>query len=327
MLQLQLSQKAKPVMKARSGIPASLRLHFDLTTVRLFIATADTGSITRAAERICLAPAAASRRMKELEAQFGVELFQRRPHGMALTDAGRALLAHARGMAHAVARMHDDAQAFRRGDKGVVRIAACTSVVLQFLPLDLRRCQMDFPGINIDLQELNSGGVIQAVSRGVADIGLYESTLGAVALPSLPYHEDRLVLVVHRDHALAHRRRVRLEDFLAYEVIGLGEDSAISATLARMAAEANCSLHMPIRVRSFESMTAMISEGIGIGVMPRKVARAFAAGKRFCRLDIEGDWAVRRFVLCHQPAQSMSSAALTVVQALAGVNSPMANPA
>jgi len=313
-------------MKSRLAVPAPVRIQFDLTTLRLFVATAETGSITRAAERICLAPAAASRRMKELEAQFGVVLFQRRPHGMALTDAGMALLAHARSMTHAVARMHDDAEAFRRGDKGVVRIAACTSVVLQFLPLDLRRCQTDFPGIKVDLQELNSGGVIQAVSRGVADIGIYESTLGAVALPSMPYHEDRLVLVMHRGHALAGRRSVRLEDFLAYEVIGLGEGSAISTTLARMAAEASCALHMPIRVRSFESMAAMIAQGIGIGVMPQAVARGFAGGKSFCRLAIDGDWATRRFVLCHQPEQAMSSAALTVVQALAGVNSPTANP-
>ena len=304
-------------MKPKPLAPLPVRIQFDLTTVRLFIATAETGSITRAAERICLAPAAASRRIKELQAQFGVVLFQRRPHGMELTGPGRALLAHARSMAHAVGRMHDDANAFRRGDQGVVRIAACTSVVLQFLPFDLRRCQADFPGIKIDLQELNSGGVIQAVLNGVADIGLYESTLGAVALPTLPYHADRLVLLTHQEHALATRRSVRLEDFLAYDVIGLGEGSAISSTLARMAAEVSCALHMPIRVRSFESMTAMIAQGLGIGVMPQAVAKAFAGGKPFCRLPIEGDWAARRFLLCHQPVAALSSAAQAVIKALA----------
>ena len=304
-------------MKPKPLAPLPVRIQFDLTTVRLFIATAETGSITRAAERICLAPAAASRRIKELQAQFGVVLFQRRPHGMELTDPGRALLAHARSMAHAVGRMHDDANAFRRGDQGVVRIAACTSVVLQFLPLDLRRCQADFPGIKIDLQELNSGGVIQAVLNGVADIGLYESTLGGLALPTLPYHDDRLVLLTHQDHALATRRSVRLEDLLAYDVIGLAEGSAISTTLARMAAEVSCALHMPIRVRSFESMTAMIAQGLGIGVMPQAVAKAFAGSKPFCRLPIEGDWAARRFLLCHQPVAALSSAAQAVIKVLA----------
>ena len=53
--------------------------------------------------------------MKELEQQFGLPLFQRLPHGMALTDAGRALLGHARSVAHSVARMQDDAQSFRDG--------------------------------------------------------------------------------------------------------------------------------------------------------------------------------------------------------------------
>lgn len=307
--------------------PLPGRVHFDLTTVRLFIATAETGSITRAAERICLAPAAASRRMKELELQFGLPLFQRLPHGMALTDAGRALLGHARSVAHSVARMQDDAQAFRQGDKGVVRIAACTSTVLQFLPLDLLRCHAACPDVKIDLQELNSPGVIQALSRGMADIGIYESTLGVVPLPSLPYHEDRLVLVVPADHALARRKRVRPEDFLDYDVIGLSEGSAIASTLERVAAEAHRNIRMRIRVSSFASMMAMVEQGIGIGLMPEHVARSFYGSRRFRSVAIEQDWAVRRFVLCHQPAPALSSAAQAVVEVLAEVNSQTAKPA
>lgn len=310
------TRAAKPAAKAALPDTVPGRVHFDLTTVRLFIATAESGSITRAAERIALAPAAASRRMKELEAQFGVPLFQRLPHGMALTDAGRTLLAHARSVAHAVSRMQDDAQAFRHGDKGVVRIAACTSAVLQFMPQDLQRCHAAYPGIKIDLQEINSQGVLQAVSRGVVDLGIYESAQGGLALPAMHYHEDRLVLVVHASHALAARRSVRLEDFLPYDVIGLTQGSAISTTLARMASEAQHSLRMRIHVGSFDSMTAMIAQGIGIGLMPQAVAQSFAGGKAFRRLRIDDDWAARRFTLCHQPAASMSSAAMTVAAML-----------
>src|SRR5690606_20680524 len=110
----------------------------------------------RAAEHICLAPAAASRRLKELEGQFGLPLMKRLPHGVALTDAGFALLGHARSMIHAVSRMQNDASAFRQGDKGIVRIAACTSMVLQFLPGDIERLQIEHPGIKLDVQEQNS---------------------------------------------------------------------------------------------------------------------------------------------------------------------------
>ena len=167
--------------------------------------------------------------MKELEQQFGLPLFQRLPHGMALTDAGRALLGHARSVAHSVARMQDDAQSFRDGDKGVVRIAACTSTVLQFLPADLLRCHAAWPDVKIDLQELNSPGVIEALTRGVADIGIYESTLGVVPLPSRAYHEDRLLLVVPAGHALARRREVRLEDFIDHDVLETIHDFRVVA--------------------------------------------------------------------------------------------------
>jgi DNA-binding transcriptional LysR family regulator len=292
------------------------RIHFDLTTLRLFEATAELGAITKAAQRLSLAPAAASRRIVDLETQFGIPLFERLPHGMRLTDAGRTLLAHARSMIHSVARMHDDAAAYRQGNRGVVRIAACTSVVLQFLAADIQRCNSIHPGIRVDLQEMNSHGVLQTVTRGIADIGIYESSLGRIAFPTLPYREDRLIVLTPADHPLAAKKSVGLDDILPYDVIGLTEGSAISLTLGRLAMQANHLLRMRIRVGSFDSMTAMVREGIGIGIMPAAVARTLAGGKRFQRITIAETWASRHFLLCHLPTPDISSPALAVIDLL-----------
>jgi DNA-binding transcriptional LysR family regulator len=301
------------------------RIHFDLTTLRLFIATAELGGVTRAAQQLHLAPAAASRRIQEFEAQFQLLLFRRLPHGMALTDAGRALLAHARTMIHTTARMQDDAASYLYGEKGVVRIAACKSVVLQFLPTDLQRCAKACPGVRIDLQEMNSQGVLQAMSRGLADLGIYESSLGPIDMPTEPYRDDRLLVVTPRGHPLEQQASVGLADILAWDVIALDEGSAISINLERQAADANRVLRMPIRVGSFDSMAAMIAQGLGIGVMPEAVAASFASGVAFSRIPIDGPWAVRRFVLCHPPAGALPSAVQSVVQVLRA--SPSANPA
>lgn len=311
-----------------SSLPdlSSERVHFDLTTLRLFEATAELGAVTKAAERIHLAPAAASRRIQEFEAQFGIALFDRLPHGMALTDAGRSLLAHVRSMIHSVARMQDDANAFRQGNMGVVRVAACTSVVLQFLAKDIRHCNALYPGIKIDLIELNSQGVLETVTRGVADIGIYESTLGGSVLPTAPYRQDRLVLVTPRSHPLAHYDSVTLDDILPHNVIGLSEGAAISLMLGRLANESRRTLHMRIMVRSFHSMAAMIAEEIGIGLMPTAVAALLAGGEQFRSIPIDGDWATRRFVLCHQPDQALSSAAKSLAAALSAAVSQNTNP-
>ncbi|MBN3728135.1 LysR family transcriptional regulator [Burkholderia sp. Ac-20379] len=302
------------------------RVHFDLTTLRLFEATAELGAVTKAAERVALAPAAASRRISELEAQFGVALFERRPHGMTPTDAGRALLAHARSMLHSAARMADDASAFRQGGRGVVKIAACTSAVLQFLAQDVQRCHGAHPGIDIDLQELNSHGVMQALARGVVDVGIYEASLGRLDFPTRLYREDRLVAVTAADHALAGGERVTADEILACDVIGLTEGAAISVALARLANARDRTLRMRIRVGSFDSMTAMVAAGVGIGVMPEGVARALAGGPPFRILPIEGNWAARQFLLCHLQAEALSSSTLSVLDLLSGPVSQNAKP-
>ncbi|SDV46561.1 LysR family transcriptional regulator [Chitinasiproducens palmae] len=295
-------------------------VRFDLTTMRLFAATAELGNITHASGRLHLVPAAASRRIRELEEQLGLPLFVRLPHGMALTDAGRAMLAHARSLLHAVERMQDDAAAFLHGERGIVRVAACTSAVLQFLPSDIAACAALHPDIRIDLQEMNSERVIQAVRRGVADLGVYEPSVGSVRLPTHAYRADRLCAVALRSHPLAARAAagVTIEMLLDHDLIGLTEGASVSITLARLAEAAGRALRMRIRVGSFDSMAAMIAGGFGIGLMPEAVARQIAAAEQFVHLPIDGEWAARRFVLCHQPRDSLALAAEPVIASLIG---------
>lgn len=307
--------------------PLKPRIRFDLTTIRLFIATAEHGSITGASAEQCLAVAAVSRRIAELENQFGVPLFNRLPHGMALTDAGRSLLAHARSMMHAVERMHDDASAYLHGDKGVVRIAACTSAVLQFLPGDISRFQALHPDIHIDLQEQTSNGVVKLMAQGLADIGVFESSISGPPLATQSYRGDELVVVTPAGHALAVCERLRIAEVLPYEFVGLSEGTAIAATLQRAAAKYGVTLRNRIRVTSFDSMLAMIRAGIGVGLMPRAVADLFAATDEFRRIPLDEPWTARQFVLCRQAVGDMSSAAVTVAEFLALAGAPVSQDA
>jgi DNA-binding transcriptional LysR family regulator len=132
-------------------------------------------------------------------------------------------------------------------------------------------------------------------------------------------------VVAPAGHPLQRHASVDMGAILDFDVITLDEGSAILINLERQASEANRVLRMPIRVGSFDSMAAMIAQGVGIGVMPEAVAATIAAGPAFCRMPIAGAWAARRFVLCHLPAGALPSAAQSVVQVL--LESPSANPA
>ena len=142
---------------------------------------------------------------------------------------------------------------------------------------------------------------------------------------------DELVLVAPRGHALFAHAPATLDNILACDVIGLGEGSAISALLEKLANESGRLLRMRMRVGGFDSIAALIAQGLGVGVMPKAVAKAVAGGARFLRVEIPAPWAQRQFVLCCRPAASLSPAAVSVAevfarQSLARTNSAKPDP-
>lgn len=309
--------------------PSPNHLNFDLKTLRLFISTAELGGVTRAAEELHIAPAAASRRIHEFERQFGLPLFERRPHGMALTNAGRSMLSHARHVTHTLGRMQDDAVSHLEGNQGIVRVAAPRSVVTQFLGAAIRECTERNPAIQVDLQEMDSQQVQQTLRRGVIDLGIYEAILGDIELPFVPFRSDRLALVCPRGHPLASRSAVTLADITPFAVIALGEGSAISILLERLVRLQGLKLRTRMRVSGFDSLAALVAEDLGVGVMPEAIARKLGAGFDFVCIPISEDWAIRKFLLCHRPPEDLPYAALRVVEFLGqpGPDSQRANAA
>ncbi|GAA5232859.1 LysR family transcriptional regulator [Verticiella sediminum] len=294
------------------------RIRFDLTSMRLFIAVVEHGSITRAAEQLCVAATAASRRIADLEEQFGLALFERRPHGVVLTEAGRSLLPHARTLMLAVEAMHSDAAAHALGDRGVVRISACTSAALQFLPRDLHGHQQAYPDIDIDLREMSSHDVVKSLAQGNADIGILESH---VAVPSAGwesavYRRDRLLVIAPRGHPLAQRQALGFDDLLPYAFVALAEGTASQALLQRETSRRGAQLRQRIRTRSFDTLTAMVRAGLGIGLMPEPAAQWLAADQGLVRVPVHEAWAERTFLLCHRPASEVSASTATLLEFL-----------
>lgn len=300
---------SRPVGSARA-------LRFDLTSLRLFIATAELGSITAAAAQHHVAVTAASRRIAELEEQFGVALFARQRYGMRPTEAGAKLLAHALDMMRACQAMHRDADAFAHGDKGVVRVAACTSAVLQFLPAEIRAFQRSYPDIRIDLQESDSRSVADAVTQGRADIGVLVPGHDDAALSFEPYRTDELVLAVPRTHELAACDAVNAAQVLAYDFVGLPDGTAVARLMQRIADRHDAVLRTRIRVASFASMLTMISAGIGIGLMPRGVVDHIAGDLEVAVVRLDEPDAQREVALCHKSAATLGGHARALLEFL-----------
>src|SRR6201989_3058835 len=131
-------------------------MRFDLVDLALFIAVADSGSITHGATRANLALASASARIKGLEAGLGVELLRRRRRGVELTAAGESWRGPARTIMHQGALMQGDIAAFSSGVKASVHLLANTSGLSEHLPKACAAFLRENPDISLDVEERES---------------------------------------------------------------------------------------------------------------------------------------------------------------------------
>lgn len=266
----------------------------DPISLSLFVAVVEEGTIAAAGRREHLAAAAVSTRLRELEEQLGTRLLSRSNQGVLPTAAGQALLGLSRGVLHSLDELVLRVAEFASGARGEVRVAANISAIAQWLPAEVGSFLAAHPAVRIHLEELVSAGIVRAVTDNAADVGIFTPGPYGAGLETLPYHRDRLVVLVPRRHPLARKRAVRFAETLAYDFVGLHTGSAINLLLLKEASERNATLRLRIQVTGYDALCKMVAAGLGVGILPEALASPFAGPLRLQALRLEEAWAERQ---------------------------------
>lgn len=291
-------------------------MKLDSTTVQLVLAIAEEGSISKAADRLQLAVAAASKRVTDLEAQLGARLFKRQPHGVKVTEAGDRLLAHIRQIDNLIGRLEGDAQALGHGRDGRIIIGAPKAAIIQFLAADIARLRDAYPQITLRILEENSKIVQQLLRDKVIDIGIYEKTSGFLDLPKFDYRQDSLVLVYSRRHFRFGAGPVGIDEILDLPIVSLGKGSAVLAAVERAYRSRGRAFPNNFSASGFDTMLALVRHGLGVGLMPPEVLRSFHPEQALGSAELEGDWHLRRYVLSCVEGQAQEQTLRNVVAQL-----------
>lgn len=291
-------------------------MRFDLVDLQLFVAAAETRSITAGAARVNLALASASERIKGLEAALGVTLLKRGRRGVELTAAGESLLDHARVVLHDVEALRGDLAAFASGGRASVQLLANTSGISEYLPRALAAFLAEHPRISIDVEERESGEIARAIVSGAADLGLAAEHALPEGIERIPFSRDRLVLVVPRQDELARRRQVDFREVVARDFVGLITSSALHAHVAGHAARLGARLRFRARMNNFDAIGQMVAGNIGVAVMPEVAARRCARSMKIAVVRIRDSWADRRLVICARSFKALARPAQQLAEHL-----------
>lgn len=289
----------------------------DLDSLRLFIRTAELGSLSKAAAQSNVAIAAVSRRISLLEAAFGVALLLRTSRGVQVTAAGSVLLTRAREIIQLEAQTRADLSDFRKGLRGTVSVMASTSAITQFLPRDLADFSRSCPDLRLDVREAYTADIVAAIRDGSVEVGVIMAGPSVVDLTTAPYRADRLVVVAPRSF-LPGVTKVRLEDVIDQDLVVMEDSTVTTRLLASEAAKAGFALRLRIKVGSFDAVCRMVEAGFGLGIQPRMAAMQFVATMELRLIELDDAWAARQMLICTNPRMGVSAAAKRLVSHLSG---------
>ncbi len=288
----------------------------DLTSLQLFVAVCELGSIGKAAEREFIAASAVSKRLSDLEAALDTTLLYRHTRGVNLTPAGESLLHHARTVLFSLEKMQGELSEYADGVRGHVRVHASISAIVQFLPEDLGAFTGGHPEVKIDLEEHLSTEVVRAVQEGAADLGICNTADGCGELQTLPYRQDRLVLIVPRGHVLGAQDAIAFADSLDFDHVGLHSNSSIYLAMRDAAALAGRTIKLRIHVTGLDAMCRMIHNGLGVGVMPQRAFELMHGVGELESIALTDDWAARQIELVARDFSSLPVTARLLVDHL-----------
>lgn len=260
--------------ESRNGKASGIQL----VQVEGFLEVARRGSVSRAAEALFITQPTLTARLHGLERELGAALFLRTPHGMRLTDAGRAWVPFAERALRALVEGRDALEQVITASAGHLIIAAAPAVSTYVLPELLERFVAQHPRVEVSVRTGHSEDVVDLVLRDEVQIGLGR----AIRHPDLelrPFHTEELVLVCAPDHPFTKRDDVPMAEVAAQKVIMFDRTSSYYEITQGAFLSAGVKPRGLMELDSIEAAKKMVERGLGVALLPGSaVAREVEGG-------------------------------------------------
>lgn len=198
----------------------------ELRHLKYFVTVAEEENITRAARRLNVSQPPLSRQIRDLEAELGLQLFERRPQALALTAAGRVFLGEARAVLGRAEEALRVAASLAGGGRRELNIGYAPSLTVEILPGALRLFEAKGHTPRIRLHDLSTGEMVRGLETGDLDIALMirpaAGLSGAISLH--PLQEHPVCLAMHPAHPLAKTSAVSLRQICGERLIAYSEE-------------------------------------------------------------------------------------------------------
>ena len=289
----------------------------ELRHLRYFVVLAEELHFGRAARRLSISQPPLSVAIRQLEESVGARLFDRNSKEVRLTPAGDALLASARALLRQAEEAALEARDVSQGSAGRLRIGFVGAMLYRGLPQALRKFQAKHPAVRITLSELNSGEQISELLHDRLDFGFVHTSRMPAELRHVLLMSEPFVACLPVGHRLARRRTVptaslRDEPFVLF---ARSVSPDYHERILAICADAGFRPEVRHEVRHWLSVVSLVSQGMGVALVPNALHHSALRGAVFRPLEEKGAHSESYCVWRDGPENAVVQAFLRAVQA------------
>ncbi|MXV44658.1 LysR family transcriptional regulator [Saccharibacter sp. 17.LH.SD] len=270
----------------------------DIRHFRYFVAIAETGSITRAAERLGMEQPPLSQQIRRLEEDLGVSLFRRQTRGVVLTEEGRNLLPRARLILDLRRQFIETAHGLARGEQGHLRIGLAGAIpLLPAIPFAIRQFRTIAPSVTLSLEESNTPALCEALLAHKIDIAVLRPPVpDPERVQVIPLLDEPTLIALPKGHPLTDQPRLHLHQLKDEPLIIFPRELGPGFYDAILAAYQNAGITPPLgqQAPQVAGTIPLVAAGLGISIVPQSLHQLHTGGVTFHQI--------------HHPAPSASLA-------------------
>lgn len=285
----------------------------ELASLTSFIAIAESGSFSQAAQKLYITQPAVSKRIASLESHLGARLFDRLGRKVILTEAGNTLLPKARRILH---ELNESRQIIASLSSGTIRgrlsIATSHHIGLRHLPPVLKAFKNTYADVELDIHFMDSEQACGAIERGELELAVV--TLPNVTNPAIETQllwPDPLAIVVAPDHPLTTQKSVSLNLLSEYPAILPGPGTFTRRILEQTIQPKGLNIKLSLETNYLETIRMLVVVGLGWSALPQSMT-----GDDLLAIEVDGIHMQRELGLVRHPAHTLSKAAAAFIEVL-----------
>jgi LysR family hydrogen peroxide-inducible transcriptional activator len=280
----------------------------EIHQLRYFVAVAEEGNFSHAAEREHVSQPSLSQQILKLEAELNQQLFDRLPRSVVLTEAGRRLLDYAREILTGIADARRSVAALEHEVAGRLAVGAIPSIAVYVLPRLIGRFQRAYPKVTFELFEDTTDKLAQRLEDGTLDVVLATSGDNTPTLARHSLGKESLLMLVPEKHRLARRKTIKWTDLASEKFLLLHEAHSLSIQVRQLLAANHLNPEIVLQGAQLVTIARMVAAGLGVTVIPQMMVETeFITG--CIAVPFARPMPTRELILLRNPLRCESKAA------------------